>query len=179
MLIDKKYYDYIHVQEWVNKISFQMFKDNWRPDYIVGLTRGGLVPAVMMSHTLDIPMHTLKVALRDNVDTESNCWMAEDAFGYADNGLKEDPRWSKDRQKNILIIDDINDTGATLDWIIQDWQASCIPNSPHWADVWGHNVRFAVCIDNLSSKFSRAVDYCGTEINKAEKDVWIVFPWEK
>ena len=57
MSIEKVYYDYIKVQEWVNKISFQMFKDGWRPDYIVGLTRGGLIPAVMMSHTLDIPMH--------------------------------------------------------------------------------------------------------------------------
>jgi hypoxanthine phosphoribosyltransferase len=61
----KLYVDDQQIREYVNKISYQMYKDAWRPDYIVGLTRGGLVPAVYMSHMLDIPMETLKVALRD------------------------------------------------------------------------------------------------------------------
>ena len=181
MSTEKVYYDYIKIQEWVNKISFQMFKDNWRPDYIVGLTRGGLIPAVMMSHALDIPMHTLEVKLRDHANTESNLWMAEDAFGYIPDDMREGITKRSDAtyKKNILIIDDINDTGATLDWIIQDWQASCLPFDPDWDYVWGNNVRFAVLIDNASSKFSRKVDYCGKEINKAERDVWIVYPWER
>ena len=177
MSIEKVYYDYAQIHEWVNTITFQMYKDAWRPDYIVGLTRGGLVPAVIMSNALDIPMHTLKVNLRDHVEgSESNLWMAEDAFGYAGGGgTRTDPAL----RKNILIVDDINDTGATLDWIIQDWQSGCLPTHHAWNAVWGNNVRFAVCIDNLSSNFSRKVDYCGTEINKSEQDVWIVYPWER
>ena len=181
--IPKMYVDDLQIRDWVNYISFQMYKDNWRPDYIVGLTRGGLIPAVYMSHTLDIPMHTLKVALRDNADTESNCWMAEDAFGYISASSVPrpagEPTSDPSLRKNILIIDDINDTGATLDWIIQDWQGSNLPNDPAWADVWGNNVRFAVLIDNLGSKFSRCVDYHAKTINKTEKDVWVVFPWER
>ena len=178
MSIEKVYYDYAQIEAWVNKISFQMYKDAWRPDYIVGLTRGGLIPAVIMSNTLGIPMETLKVSLRDSdSESESNLWMAEDAYGYGGthDGM---PIIDEYKQKNILIVDDINDTGATLDWIIKDWQAGCLPNSPHWSTVWGNNVRFAVLIDNLSSNFSRKVDYYGTEINKSERDVWIVYPWE-
>ena len=151
----------------VADIARQITLSGWRPDYIVGLVRGGLVPATIMSNALDIPMWALKVSLRDGGDTETNAWMAEDALGY------------NDKAKNILIVDDINDTGATLDWIIQDWQKSCLPNSERWKNVWGNNVRFAVLIDNASSKFSRKVDYCGKEINKAERDVWIVYPWER
>jgi hypoxanthine phosphoribosyltransferase len=164
MTIEKKYYEYLHIHDMVANIVSQMYKDNWRPDYVVGLTRGGLIPAVIMSNVYHIPMETLKVSLRDS-DTgpESNCWMSEDAY----NG------------KNILILDDINDTGATLDWIINDWQGSCHPSDAHWSNVWGNNVRFAVLIDNLSSNFSRTVDYSAEEINKAEKDVWIVYPWER
>lgn len=180
MSIKKKYYDYVHIHEMVNDISFQMYKDGWRPDYIVGLTRGGLVPAVIMSNALDIPMHTLKVNLRDHVQgSESNLWMAEDAFGYIDSDRQEDSRWSENNKKNILIVDDINDTGATLDWIIQDWQSSCLPDDPNWLTVWGNNVRIAVLVDNLSSNFSGKVNYSAKEINKAEEDMWIVYPWER
>jgi hypoxanthine phosphoribosyltransferase len=164
MTIEKKYYEYLHIHDMVANIVSQMYKDNWRPDYVVGLTRGGLIPAVVMSNVYHIPMETLKVSLRDSdTESESNLWMSEDAY----NG------------KNILILDDINDTGATLDWIINDWQSSCHPSDAHWSNVWGNNVRFAVLIDNLSSNFSRTVDYSAKEINKAEKDVWIVYPWER
>ena len=43
----------------------------------------------------------------------------------------------------------------------------------------GNNVRFAVLFDNLSSKCSRKVNYSAVEINKAEEDVWVVYPWER
>jgi hypothetical protein len=33
-------------------------------------------------------------------------------------------------------------------------------------------------IDNLASGAKLQVDYAGKEINKAEEDVWIDFPWE-
>lgn len=56
--------------------------DSWRPDYIVGITRGGLLPAVMMSHWLNVPMQSLDVSLRDGGSCVSNLGMAEDAFGY-------------------------------------------------------------------------------------------------
>ena len=179
----KLYVSEVQIREYVNDISFKMYKDNWRPDYIVGLTRGGLIPAVYMSHMLDIPMETLKVALRDGTGGESNGWMAEDAFGYIDASTvprpKGEPTSDPALRKNILILDDINDTGATLDWIINDWQAGSLPNDPAWTDIWGNNVRFAVLFDNLSSEFSRKVNYSAVEINKAEEPVWIVYPWER
>ena len=161
--IKKVYYGDVHIREMISDLAMKMHRDNWKPDYIVGLTRGGLIPAVYLSHYLNIPMHTLKVSLRDNEDTESNCWMAEDAFN----------------NKNILIVDDINDTGATLNWIKKDWQTSCLPNDEKWLNVWGNNVKIAVLVDNLSSGLCGKVDYSAAEIKKTEEDVWIVYPWER
>ena len=165
----------------VGNICRDIAVSNWRPDYIVGITRGGLLPAVMASHYFNAPMYTLGVSLRDNkgnIGPEHNCWMSEDAFGYDGDTYDGDAPKST-RGKNILIIDDINDTGATLDWIIEDWQGINLPNDTAWNDIWGNNVRFAVLFDNLSSEFSRKVDYSAVEINKAEEDVWIVYPWER
>lgn len=175
----KTYYTQPDVDKLIQNILMQMQRDNWKPDYIVGLTRGGLIPAVYISHYLAVPMHTLKVSLRDGPgQNESNTWMAEDASGYAEtlNGI---PIYNESIQKRILIVDDINDTGATLDWIMQDWETSCMPTSLDWKDVWGNNVRFATLVDNLSSDFKGKISYTGTEINKAEKDSWVVFPWER
>lgn len=157
----KKYYTDRDVKAWVHNIMRGMTKDSWRPDYIVGLGRGGLIPAVMLSHYTGISMQTLDVSLRDGGIKVSNCGMAEDAY----------------EGRNILIVDDINDEGNTLEWIRNDWRGSCMPNNPKWDTVWGYNVRVAVMINNGASNFTE-VHYVGREINKNENDEWCVFPWE-
>lgn len=162
------------VEGLTHEILRQIHTQSWQPDYVVGLTRGGLVPAVLISQYLSVPMHTLKVSLRDDPDTESNCWMADDAFGRK----VCDPTIEDSGRKNILIVDDINDSGATLNWIRSDWQSSCRPQDDGWNDVWGHNVRIAVLINNETSGSWREPDFVGQRINKLENDVWIDFPWE-
>ena len=163
----------------VNKICRDITVSGWRPDYVVGITRGGLFPAVMISHYFDVPMHALGVSLRDNNQgPESNLWMAEDAFGY-DNNPETTIKSNADLKKKILIVDDINDSGATLNWIMEDWRSGCLPNATDWEYVWGNNVKFAVIVDNFASGFKREVDFCGMEVNKAEKDEWIEFPYEE
>jgi hypoxanthine-guanine phosphoribosyltransferase len=81
--------------------------------------------------------------------------------------------------KNILIVDDINDTGATINWIMEDWPSSCFVGDSIWDEIWGSNVRFAVVVDNLASKSKVKMNYVGMEVNKAENDVWIEFPYEE
>jgi xanthine phosphoribosyltransferase len=148
-----------HTQEILRKITH----DDWRPDYVVGLTRGGLVPANLISQYLEVPMHALKVSLRDgHGGSESNLWMAEDAF----NG------------RRILIVDDINDTGATLDWIAEDWSSGCRPDDPVWKNIWGGSVRVAVLVDNDTSHTAMPISYYSMDINKEADPCWIVFPWE-
>jgi hypoxanthine phosphoribosyltransferase len=157
----KIYYSWQQIQGAVLEIARQMALHNWRPDYIVGVTRGGAIPAVLLSQYTGIPMRPLQVSLRDSNDCVSDLGMAEDAF---DN-------------KKILIVDDINDTGATINWIKQDWPSGCFPDNPKWNSIWGDDVRFAVLTHNTASKF-KDPDYSVWTVNKAEEDCWLVYPWE-
>jgi len=170
----KIYHTWSDVERQTQEILRQISLDRWRPDYVVGLTRGGLVPANLISQYLECRMETLKVSLRDGAEQESNLWMAEDAFGHRDF----DPMASDNGRKNILIVDDINDSGATLNWIREDWQSSCFPKDRRWKEIWSNTVRVACLYDNESSKNKIEISYSAVTINKANENVWIVFPWE-
>jgi hypoxanthine phosphoribosyltransferase len=167
-----------------------MAQDNWRPDYIAGIARGGLIPATMLSHYLDVPLHTLNISFRDGEGgPESNLWMAEDAYGYIPKEERTDAEFEVSglpvkgdtsdpkKRKKILVVDDINDSGRTLEWIREDWPSGCLPHDAAWDSIWGDTVRFAVLVNNDASKF-KGVDYAGTHINKLETPCWVVFPWE-
>jgi hypoxanthine phosphoribosyltransferase len=137
----KAYYTWEQVEGMTQDILRQIRDEKF--DAVVGLTRGGLTPAVLVSQYLDIPMHTLKVSLRDHAEQES---------------LKVLDKLSGQR---VLVIDDINDTGATINYIKEHWIG---------------NLTYAVLINNEASDAD--VDYSSININKMEDDVWIVFPWE-
>ena len=79
----------------------------------------------------------------------------------------------------ILIVEDINDSGSTLNWIKEDWESSCFPDQKDtWNVVWDKNVKFAVLLNNEASSFD-GVDYQYESINKLEDpNIWIDFPWE-
>ena len=157
----KVYYNWMQVEGACLDIARQMSVHNWKPDYIVGITRGGLVPANLLSQYTGIKMNSLDISLRDGGDCVSNLGMAEDAF----NG------------KKILIVDDINDQGSTINWIKQDWPSGCFPDNAKWDHIWSDNVRFAVLTHNLSSQV-KDPDYYVWTVNKNEEDCWLVYPWE-
>ena len=118
-MIKKKIYTWRDVEKMCSQLLVQLYNSEWRPDYIVGITRGGNVPATILSNMTGIRCEAVKVALRDGESGktgDSIAWMADDAK----------------MGKNILVVDDINDTGATFKWLSEDWGLN-----------GGDNVRFA------------------------------------
>ena len=172
-LIKLKYYSWQDVEKMCHQITVQLYNSSWKPDLIVGITRGGNVPATILSNMLDIPADAIKISFRDdNKIVKSDVSLAKIAFGHDERLLP-----TTARGKKILIVDDINDTGATFKALKEDWQKSCLPEDPWWDQVWGKSVRFCTLTENLSSEFDQ-VDYYSDSVNKADEDVWLVYPWE-
>ena len=159
-------YTFDSIAKEIELICKRIVKSHWQPDYIVGLSRGGLVPGVMISHWLNVPFKPLEVSLRDGGYCKSSKFFAREAYGHNEDGVK----------KNILIVDDINDTGQTFNWIMRDWSQTCsVQYDKTQRCVWNDNVRFAVIVNKVTSKCDVGIDYEGTRITDNN---WINFPWE-
>ena len=78
----------------VNTLCREILLDKFDPDVIVGLSRGGLTPGVMMSHWMEKPFKAIKASLRDFPEWEDYL-----------------PRKTDER---VLIVDDICDSGETF-----------------------------------------------------------------
>lgn len=176
--MNKRYVNQAEFNGLVANICRDIANSGWRPDWIVGITRGGLIPAVMISQYFDTKMTALSVSFRQGEeDLETNCWLPEMAYGY---GQDADGRGISrlELRKNILIVDDINDSGRTINWILGDWQTSCLPDDPVWQDVWNQNVKFATVFERSTSKAQIKIDFVGEEL-VGEDQPWIVFPHEE
>ena len=67
----------------------------------------------------------------------------------------------------VLFVDDINDSGSTFKWIEKNYKTNGANSA----------ARFAVMTENTASAFGE-VAYSYDEINKADEDVWLVYPYE-
>jgi len=147
----------------VDRICKSIVKSHWMPDYVVGLSRGGLVPGVMISHWLNVPFKPLEVSLRDGGYRKSSKFLSKEAqYG-----------------RNILIVDDINDSGKTFNWIMSDWENTISQGGHSLVDAWNNNVRFAVLVNKIESGCDVKVDYYGADnSNDQFPNQWYFFPWE-
>ena len=133
-------------------LAEQIGADQWKPSFIIGIGRGGLAPAVYLSHATGLPMLS--------VDHSS------EVPDFADAPLVRLAARARAGER-LLFLDDINDTGGTLAKL----RAALIE-----AGAAPENVRFATLIDNVGS--SQRVDYRARTIDRATTKDWFVFPWE-
>lgn len=163
------------VQDMCIGISQKIITDDWIPDYVVGIVRDGAVPATIISSLLETPLYMIKFDPNDKeFGSESNLWMAEDAYGYDNKSLDKDQP-SNDSLRNILIVDSINWDGKLIEWIKEDWQSSCLPyNTFAWDNVWSNNVRFVSLLENENAP--EKSNYIGQQLND-EFEPLISLPW--
>lgn len=118
----------------------------WRA--MVCITRGGLVPAAIISRELNIRMiETVCIASYHDYDTQGQMKVLK---GIA-------PDIAKDGGEGVLIVDDLTDTGKTAAEV-----RAMLPKA-HFAAVYA------------KPKGRPLVDTFVTEVSQ---DTWIYFPWD-
>ena len=136
----------------VNTLCREIVLDKFDPCCIVGLSRGGLLPGVMMSHWLNKPFKPVKAALRDFPEWEDYL-----------------PRKTDER---VLIVDDICDSGETFTRM-KNYIKGPRMNQPLELPT---EVRFASLWWNNECDFEP--HYYAQECAKDTEGIWIHFPWE-
>lgn len=133
----------------IDRIAERVIMSGKEYDYIVGVVRGGAIPAVCLSHRLGLPMKCVSWSTFHAGQMRESAWdVAEDVH----------------EGKKILLVDDILDSGRTFKELFEDW------------GVQKEQVDVAVLIYNTDQGI--VPEYYGRRINKAVDPSWVTFWWE-
>ena len=122
------------------------------PNLIISVTRGGAILGTTLSYCLDVPV------------------VYFDPKKHIIDSLELNPK------DNILIVDDINDTGFTLESINNQLIKAFPSNLTVLRDknIRVESTRYLTIFNNKGSIFE--VDYFIRPLDKRKDDVWILFP---
>jgi hypoxanthine phosphoribosyltransferase len=147
-------------------------------DIIIGIARGGLYLAQNLGYTLELPVTSISIQLRDS--NRSTKLIKEDLNSLFDSYVNSD-RYQNQDQFTILFTDDLIDTGDTVNLIIEIYQEYISKNKNTKLKI-----AFAVFYSSVSHKeFIREAK----DLNKINNDVtfiygdlkpdgWLMFPWD-
>tara|TARA_B100000900_G_C20212830_1_gene566554 strand:+ start:123 stop:560 length:438 start_codon:yes stop_codon:yes gene_type:complete len=128
--MNKSYIDWNEIEALIFRLLYRIRTSDLKFKNIYGLPRGGLIPAVMLSHRLNIPL------VKGDIGPDT------------------------------LIVDDICDSGETLDKFVEKHQT--LYSFPF-------NLKTAV----LHYKPHTSCFEPTFNAEKWNKDDWLVYPWEK
>jgi hypoxanthine phosphoribosyltransferase len=139
------------VIDFLTKSLALRFKLNGRDfTHVIGIARGGMIPATMMSYIFDAKLLSYDVSSYEGTeqgDIEINQDIDLDSI---------------DENSSVLVIDDICDSSKTMQHIKQKI---------------GNRYRFVRFVTLFArEKTKGAVDHYGVTVKEG---TWLVFPWEK
>ena len=144
------------------RLAWQVYEDGYRPNYIIGVWRGGAPIGIAVQEffsVLGVPSDHIAIRTShykgiDDRSTEVQVY----GLNYIIKQVESDD--------SLLIVDDVHDTGISIEKIVSDLQSACKKNTPE--------IRVATPYFKPSkNKTSRMPDYY-----LHETDNWLVFPHE-
>ena len=144
------------------KLAWQVFESGYRPNYIIGVWRGGAPIGIAVQEFLDVlGVPSDHIAIRTShykgIDLRDSQVQV-----YGLNYIIK----QVESEDSLLIVDDVHDTGISIQKIILDLQTACKKNTPE--------IKVATpYFKPKKNKTDRKPDFY---IHETEK--WLVFPHE-
>ncbi len=137
------------IDELVEKIARDIATAGFKPDLLIGITVGGLIPLALLAK---------KLGVRDvtTISAASYADMQQGAIAVSNIPSVD----MKDR--NVLLVDEIADTGETLRGVIKILQTKC-----------NANILKAATLIVRTDKCKTRPDFFALEADR-----WVVFPWD-
>lgn len=156
---------YISAQQLLDdsfRLGIKVLESNYRPNFIVGVWRGGAPVAIAVQELLSyFGVKSDHFAIRTKLYTginEKASKVKVDGLDYLVQHLTVNDR--------LLLVDDVFDSGQSIKQIIQDLRSDCLENTPE--------IKVATAYYKpKKNQTSRVPDYYLHEV-----DDWIVFPHE-
>jgi hypoxanthine phosphoribosyltransferase len=140
------------VQRLCLRLATLVRESDYHPDIVVAIGRGGFVPARLICDYLDImALTSIKIEHYLSGSTKQK----QAVIRY--------PLSVKIENQRVLLVDDVNDSGDTLDVALQ-----------HLHSFQPHEVRTAVMHNKISTHCR--VDYSARKIVKWR---WLIYPWAR
>lgn len=139
-------------------------------DSIVGLSRGGLVPATILAHKLNV--REILVHGYHSYDDDTNTRDTNNTHGMMYQDVVHDLSVSFNRgtsqglfdHKQILIVDDLCDEGLTLQGLVKRLKKKFKKDVAHFYTATLY------CKEHSVFKPDYVGEHCGKD--------WLAFPWE-
>ncbi|MGI0075900.1 MAG: phosphoribosyltransferase [Nitrosopumilaceae archaeon] len=161
MNVEEVFYDYNQIRVAVNELQHKIVESGFTPDLIISIARGGLVTTGILSQNFKVPIVSVNYSSKEGQGNDK----------HHINDLKhvtQYVRWLYYEQKykklNVLIVDDIIDSGATMNDIIIALNMSTRGIK---------SLKTAVLFYRISAIVKP--DYYWTVLHD---DRWVMFPWE-
>lgn len=144
------------------ELALKIYDSGFRPDYIVGVWRGGAPVGIAVQELL----HVLGVE-SDHIAIRTSSY---DAIGERNKNVKVHGLTylikRLESEDSLLIVDDVHDSGLSIQQTIVDIQKACKKNTPE--------IRIATpYYKPKNNKSGRTPDFY-----VYETDEWLVFPHE-
>lgn len=148
-----KVYTWIGTHKLINKL-IGVLSANAVFDVVVGVSRGGLIPAVMVADYFNKPLFTISASHYKHGELFDNTPAIKLGLGGEIMTL--------DKTNRILIVDDVYDTGLTVETL-----------SGFFKSCGFTNIQTAVLINKAYDSIIQVF-----EAQKLERNFWVVFPWQ-
>jgi hypoxanthine phosphoribosyltransferase len=143
-------------------LAWQVYESGYRPNYIIGVWRGGAPIGIAVQEFLDVlGVPSDHIAIRTShykgID-ERESQVQVYGLNYVIKQVES--------EDSLLIVDDVHDTGISIQKIILDLQTACKKNTPE--------IKVATpYFKPMKNKTDRKPDFY---LHETEK--WLVFPHE-